>query len=100
MALMDVLSITTNALYFDPQYIQHMRYLCLLSIVDRKIAHFSEATQGMCMFSARGNVTTNLTIDAYFIQLQGRMRMFMFCQQHGIRRFLQFHMFTCILHMH
>ena len=100
MVFMDILSIKTDGLYFDPHYVWHMRDLCLLSIVDGEIAQFLEAIQGMCMFSARGNVTTNLTTDAYFIQLQGRMRMFIFCLQHGIRRLLQVHMFMCILHMH
>ena len=45
MAFMDVLSIKTDALYFDSMYVPHMRDLCLLSILDGKIAHFPEALQ-------------------------------------------------------
>ena len=40
MAFMDVLSIKTDELYFDKDDVRHLRDLCLMSIVDGKIAHF------------------------------------------------------------
>jgi len=46
MAFMDVLSIKTDGLHFHPSDVRHMRDLCLLSIVDGKIAHFPDALQG------------------------------------------------------
>ena len=47
MAFMDVLSIKTDGLHFHQDDVRHMRDLCLLSIVDGKIAHFPDALQGL-----------------------------------------------------
>ena len=47
MAFMDVLSIKTDGLHFHQDDVHDMRDLCLLSIVDGKIAHFLDALQGL-----------------------------------------------------
>ena len=50
MEFMDVLSIRTDGLYFDTSYSRHMRELCLLNILQGKVAHFPESLQGMNIF--------------------------------------------------
>jgi len=50
MAFMDVLSIKTDGLYFDPSCARHVRDLCLLSILQGKAAHLPESLQGTCIF--------------------------------------------------
>jgi len=46
MTFMDVLSMKTDRLYFDPSYARNMRDLCLLSILQGKVAHFPDALRG------------------------------------------------------
>jgi len=67
---MDVLSIKTDTLYFDAEYVPHMRDLCLLSILDGKIAHFPEALQGMRAVIVRGYFKTHLSTDTFVNKLQ------------------------------
>jgi len=76
MAVMDVLSIKTDGLYFKPSDVWHMRDLCLLSNVDGKIAHFPEALQGISLSLHWVNKITYGATHAGLFTLQGRMRMF------------------------
>jgi len=50
MTFMDVFPIKTDGLYFEPSYVRHMRDLCLLSILQRKVTHFLKVLQGTCTF--------------------------------------------------
>jgi len=73
MAFMDVLSIKTDRLYFDPSYARHIRDLCLLSIVQGHIAHFPKTLQGTSIFFDVLHIKEWYPSGSNLIGLQGRI---------------------------
>ena len=71
MAFMDVLSIRTAGLYFDTSYVRHMRDLCLLSILQGKVAHFPDSLEGMYLLCVVFHIHHWQRCEYEVIALQG-----------------------------
>jgi len=63
----------TYRLYFDPGYARHMRDLCLLSILEGKVAHFPDALRGTSIQCRTCHIQGAICNALHCRTLQGRI---------------------------